>query len=220
MAASPRTYCRNYDSSDSTVFTDRSNYTNDIVYTIQEVGFSAPQGKVFKEWNSRPDGQGVSYTPGVVTTTSDIIYAIWESEPVGHAVTISYKGADIATMDASGVKTLLTGDTFCEDDIIVSYTAPSGGAQLYKINGAEHNFQSLTIDGTTYAEDYTNIVMGYAPEGATVSADMVNKFLLTGVTNDATGAAIPTTTQTVYGRTIYTFTMPASSVTVTTFYDD
>ena len=40
------------------------------------------------------------------------------------AVVISYKNTEIATMDATGVKTLLTGDAFCEDDIIVSYTAP------------------------------------------------------------------------------------------------
>ena len=40
-------------------------------------------------------------------------------------VEISYKGSQIASMSASGVKTLLTGDSFCEDDIIVSYTKPS-----------------------------------------------------------------------------------------------
>jgi len=41
------------------------------------------------------------------------------------AVVITYKNTEIATMDATGVKTLLTGDAFCEDDIIVSYTAPT-----------------------------------------------------------------------------------------------
>lgn len=40
-------------------------------------------------------------------------------------VSISYKNAEIATMNATGVKTLLTGDCFCEDDIVVSYTKPS-----------------------------------------------------------------------------------------------
>ena len=39
-------------------------------------------------------------------------------------VEISYKGSEIATMSSSGVKTLLTGDTFCEGDIIVEYTKP------------------------------------------------------------------------------------------------
>lgn len=44
-------------------------------------------------------------------------------------VTISYQGAEIATMNATGVKTLLTGSTFCEDDIVVSYTKPSAVLQ-------------------------------------------------------------------------------------------
>ena len=43
-------------------------------------------------------------------------------------VEISYKGSQIASMSASGVKTLLTGDSFCEDDIVVSYTKPSAPA--------------------------------------------------------------------------------------------
>lgn len=45
-------------------------------------------------------------------------------------VEISYKGNEIATMSATGVKTLLTGDMFCEDDIIVSYTKPSAPAPI------------------------------------------------------------------------------------------
>ena len=45
------------------------------------------------------------------------------------AVVISYKNAEIASMDATGVKTLLTGDAFCEDNIIVSYTAPTPSLQ-------------------------------------------------------------------------------------------
>lgn len=44
-------------------------------------------------------------------------------------VEISYKGSQIATMSASGVKTLLTGDTFCEDDIVVAYNKPSSTLQ-------------------------------------------------------------------------------------------
>lgn len=42
-------------------------------------------------------------------------------------ITISYKGSSIATMDASGTKTLLTEGKYCEDDITISYTQPSGG---------------------------------------------------------------------------------------------
>lgn len=40
-------------------------------------------------------------------------------------VSISYKGDEIATMNATGVKTLLTSESFCEDDITITYTKPS-----------------------------------------------------------------------------------------------
>lgn len=40
-------------------------------------------------------------------------------------VAISYKGSNIATMDASGTKTLLTQGKYCEDDIDVVYTRPA-----------------------------------------------------------------------------------------------
>ena len=42
-------------------------------------------------------------------------------------VTINYKGNAIATMDASGTKTLLTEGKLCEDDIEVVYVSPGGG---------------------------------------------------------------------------------------------
>ena len=42
-------------------------------------------------------------------------------------ITINYKGSAIATMDASGTKTLLTDGKYCEDDIEVVYVKPGGG---------------------------------------------------------------------------------------------
>ena len=40
------------------------------------------------------------------------------------AVTISYKGSSISSMDASGSKTLQTSGKYCEGDIIVNYQEP------------------------------------------------------------------------------------------------
>ena len=42
-------------------------------------------------------------------------------------VSINYKGAEIAALDASGAKRLLTSGKYCEGDIEVAYTKPSGG---------------------------------------------------------------------------------------------
>lgn len=43
-------------------------------------------------------------------------------------VTIKYKGATIATMDATGSKTLGTAGKYCEGDIAVEYVKPGGGS--------------------------------------------------------------------------------------------
>lgn len=42
-------------------------------------------------------------------------------------ISITYKGNEIASMDDSGTKTLLTGSTWCEDDIVINYTKSGGG---------------------------------------------------------------------------------------------
>lgn len=39
-------------------------------------------------------------------------------------ITINYKGNSIATMDASGTKTLLTSGKYCEANLEVVYTRP------------------------------------------------------------------------------------------------
>lgn len=45
-------------------------------------------------------------------------------------VTINYRDAAIATMDASGTKTLQTQGKYCEDDIEIVYDRPSGGIDM------------------------------------------------------------------------------------------
>lgn len=144
---------RNYDSNDTTLYD--SNDTT--IKSIQELGWSAPSGKVFKEWNSSQNGDGTVYQTGdVALGNSPRIYAIWEDE--SHAVTISYQNSTIATMDATGVKTLLTGATFCEDDIVVSYTAPSGPS----------GSTTVTDNGTYDISQYASVVVA-VPSASGVS---------------------------------------------------
>ena len=45
-------------------------------------------------------------------------------------VTINYKDTAIATMDASGTKTLQTQGKYCEDDISITYVKPGGGGTI------------------------------------------------------------------------------------------
>lgn len=69
-------------------------------------------------------------------------------------VIISYKNAEIATMNATGVKTLLTGDTFCEDDIVVAYTKPSTPAPTLQ---AKTVYPSASDQTTTPDQGYDGL---------------------------------------------------------------
>lgn len=76
-------------------------------------------------------------------------------------VEISYKGSNIATMNASGTKTLLTEAKYLEDDVTVTYTRPSAPSGTKNI--------SITQNGTT-TEDVTN----YA--SAQITANVPNTY--------------------------------------------
>jgi len=103
-----------------------------------------------------------------------------------------------------------------------------GGATLYKINGVRVSHPvTVTTDGTTYDDDFTGVKMGYAQEGDTVSVcwQMGGRnqgdYDYDSVVNDTTRSAIPCTTRTTSGgSTVYMFTMPASSVTINSYYND
>lgn len=81
------------------------------------------------------------------------------------AVEISYKGSQIASMDATGVKTLLTGDTFCEDDIVIQYTAPSAPTRQVTIPAVPGTPRLCYTDNTMTV----NVIDGLS-EGLTFEA--------------------------------------------------
>lgn len=64
-------------------------------------------------------------------------------------VTISYKGSEIASMSATGTKTLLTEAKYCEDDITVAYTKPSAPSPTYQ---AKTNITPTTSSQTITAD--------------------------------------------------------------------
>lgn len=64
-------------------------------------------------------------------------------------VTISYKGSEIASMSATGTKTLLTEAKYCEDDIVVAYTKPSAPTPTYQ---AKTNITPTTSSQTITAD--------------------------------------------------------------------
>lgn len=76
-------------------------------------------------------------------------------------ITISYKGSSIATMDATGTKTLLTEGKYCEDDITVDYVKPSGGGLTPPVNAVAQFPLEITFSAqptSTFTFDLTDII--------------------------------------------------------------
>lgn len=125
-------YYRNYDSSDTTTANGSQTQLADISNVLGNDW--SREGYNFLGWNTQRDGSGILAQPGAYTGTGDLsgstyFYAIWQPLVITHDVEISYKGSQIATMDASGTKTLETEGTYCEDDIEVVYNKPSASLQ-------------------------------------------------------------------------------------------
>lgn len=111
-------------------------------------------------------------------------------------VTISYKGADIATMSATGVKTLLTGAQYCEDDITVSYTKPTPSLEA-KTN-VSPTTSSQTITPSAGYDGLASVQINAMPSGsATTPATTITANPTISVSNGGLITASVSKTQAV-----------------------
>ena len=84
-------------------------------------------------------------------------------------VAINYKDESIATMDASGTKTLLTQGKYCEDDIEVVYTRPTPSLQAksktYTPTTSQQT-ESITADSGYNGLSAVNVTVSAMPSGS------------------------------------------------------
>lgn len=80
-------------------------------------------------------------------------------------VTINYEGNAIATMSASGTKTLLTEGKYCTDDIEVVYVSPGGGGSASSLYGNITPAENLTAVTIAVLAGITNDMFLFKPTG-------------------------------------------------------
>lgn len=77
-------------------------------------------------------------------------------------VTISYKGSPIATMDASGTKTLQTQGKYCEDNITVQYAGGGGSSVTVEPLTVTQNGTTTAPSGKAYSPVTVNVQNSYS----------------------------------------------------------
>lgn len=145
------TYNKNDGSGTTLYCEDGSKNVLDGITTVGANWGETPQnwsrtGYVFLYWNTAADGSGTSIEPGYIFSgTSATVYAIWQAE-AGDAVIISLGETEIASMNATGTKTLATQGTYVADDITIEYTKPAVPTPT---------LQNKTVSPTTSSQSVT-----------------------------------------------------------------
>lgn len=121
-------------------------------------------------------------------------------------VTISYKGNSIATMSASGTKTLLTEGKYCEDDITVAYTAPTPSA------GSATTPATTITANPTISVSNSGLITATASTSQSITPTVVAGYVSSGTAGTVTVSG--SATQQLTAKTAQTYTPTTTNQTI------
>lgn len=126
-------------------------------------------------------------------------------------VTIRYKGSSIATMDASGSKTLETGGNYCEDDIEVEYVKPSGSGGFVVTETPDvHGGTVLDITGVEYVAVHGNATPSETAQTVTPPAGkLYDEFEVGAIPSNYVGSGVTRKAAATYTPSEQAQTIPA-----------
>lgn len=121
-------------------------------------------------------------------------------------VTISYKGNSIATMSASGTKTLLTEGKYCEDDITVAYTAPTPSA------GSATTPATTITANPTISVSNSGLITATASTSQSITPTVVAGYVSSGTAGTVTVSG--SATQQLTAKSAQTYTPTTADQTI------
>ena len=187
-------YYRNYSAADTASRSYTQSSATFTLKSVDETGWSAPDGYAFKEWNSLADGTGLGRDPGD-TVTSYEWHAIWEqdtaylttgSELAGVADAIRTKGGTSAALTypagfVSAIQAIPTGGTTQTKTVTPtkstqSVTPDTGydGLSLVTVNPIPNRYItptgniSITANGTVDVTNYASVTVNVSGGGSSL----------------------------------------------------
>ena len=153
MAAPINVYKPNY-SSDDSVYTHEHGRAGDPIPSIEEIGWPAPEGFLFKEWNTARDGSGISFAPGDRSDDmAALYYAIWEKLPKPKKY-IAEEASLTAVADAIRAKSGATGQLSFPTGFVNAISGISGGGPTKVIHGYSDETVTLAPEEVWFEEDF------------------------------------------------------------------
>lgn len=174
------TYDKNDEGASGTMTDSSSPYTKNSTVTVLANSFTAPTGKVFKEWNTKADGTGLAYDPDdTFSATEDVkLYAQWGYPPTGTG-TITYtltKQSAAVSGSVSGVSTISGFSTSIAQNILTINTSGNGKDNYA---GRCQVPAGTAFNSSNYYDVQFEVASGYKFTPSSLSV-MVNPFTDTG----------------------------------------
>lgn len=161
-------YYRNYSAADTALRSYTQSSATFTLKSVDETGWSAPDGYAFKEWNSIADGTGLGRDPGD-TVSSYEWYAIWEQDTAYITTGSELAGVADAIRTKGGTSAALT---YPAGFVSAIQAIPTGITPTGTISITENG----TVDVTSYASASVSVSGGVATRSVTVADGSGNAY--------------------------------------------